>query len=44
MEYIKYRIIKNKFTSSFSFEELWNELKIPFDEPLNYEDIKQINI
>ena len=41
-EYVKYRIIKNKFATSFSFEELWNELtKIAFDEPLNYEQLRQ---
>jgi len=41
-EYIKYRVIKNKFKSSFSFEMLWNELnRISFDESFNYEIVKQ---
>lgn len=41
-EYIQYRVIKNKFTHSFNFSELMDELtKIPFDESFTYEKVKQ---
>lgn len=40
-EYVKYRIIKQKFSNGFTFDEFWQEFtKVPFDEPQAYDKIK----
>lgn len=42
-EYVKQRIIKDKFSGGFTFEEFWNEFsKVPFDEPQSYDKIKEL--
>jgi type I restriction enzyme S subunit len=42
-EYVKYRIIRQKFSNAFTFDEFWKEfIKVSFDEPQSFDKIKEL--
>jgi|GEM_PF-2243122 len=39
-EYVKYRIVKGRFTEAFTFDQLWQEIiKFPFETVPQYDDV-----